>query len=87
MFQHLQWFKLFVYPGEADPQILAKCNACYNNPCQHGGTCHVVEFKNFTCECTPGYHGNRCEQEINACFGNPCANDGICEVRDYGRFQ
>ena len=72
----------------ADPKILAKCNVCFTFPCQHGGTCHLAGFKQYTCECAPGYHGDQCEYKIDACFGNPCDNDGTCTVLDdYGRFR
>lgn len=73
--------------GKADRSILSKCNICHENPCHHGGVCHLMDFKNFTCECSPGYHGRKCDQEINACFGNPCMNTGRCEVLENGRFQ
>ncbi|KAK3600848.1 hypothetical protein CHS0354_014213 [Potamilus streckersoni] len=77
----------FQCTGEGDPGILSKCNICYQNPCENSGKCHLVDFKEFRCECTPGFHGKRCEEEINACFGNPCMNDGKCAVMDHGRFQ
>lgn len=70
-----------------DSQALSKCNACHQNPCLHDGTCQLMDFKNFTCQCTPGYYGHKCENEINACFGNPCFNKGECKVMDHGRFQ
>ena len=71
-----------------DPQILAKCNVCFTDPCQHGGTCQLVGFKQYSCQCTPGYHGDQCQHKIDACFGNPCENGGTCEVLDdYGRFR
>ncbi|CAI9733149.1 homolog 2 slit-like isoform X1 [Octopus vulgaris] len=69
-----------------DPVVMSKCNACYENPCQHGSTCTVVSFQNFTCSCTPGYYGTKCEKEIDSCFGNPCYNGASCEVLDNGRF-
>lgn len=71
---------------EPDPVVLSKCNACYENPCQHGSTCTLVSFKNFTCTCAPGYYGTKCENEIDACFGNPCFR-GTCEVKENGRFK
>ncbi|XP_076101991.1 slit homolog 2 protein-like isoform X2 [Mytilus galloprovincialis] len=70
-----------------DSGLLSKCNACHKNPCLHDGTCQLQDFKNFTCQCTPGYYGNTCQNEINACFGNPCVNNGECSVLHHGRFQ
>lgn len=76
---------------DPDPEVMTKCNVCYQNPCLHDGLCKLRGYKDFTCECTPGYHGKRCEQEINACFGNPCHNDGKCKIMDkkslFGSFQ
>ena len=77
-----------VFTDSGDPQILAKCNVCFTDPCQHGGTCHLVSFKQYSCQCTPGYHGDQCQHKIDACFGNPCENAGTCQVLDdYGRFR
>ncbi|XP_050396315.1 slit homolog 2 protein [Patella vulgata] len=79
--------KYFECLGTLDPMIAEKCNVCMTNPCTNGGTCHTVEFKNFTCECTTAFHGERCERQIDACFGNPCNNGGNCEVLEHGRFR
>ena len=68
--------------------IRDRCNVCFTAPCQHAGTCHLVTFKQYRCECTPGYHGDQCQHKIDACFGNPCENGGTCQVLDdYGRFR
>ncbi|XP_059170224.1 slit homolog 2 protein-like isoform X2 [Physella acuta] len=73
--------------GDPDPIVAQKCDVCLTNPCKNGGKCSTVEFKNFKCECTPGYHGDVCDQQIDACFGNPCNNGGKCEVLEHGRFR
>ncbi|KAK2163803.1 hypothetical protein LSH36_74g12006 [Paralvinella palmiformis] len=79
---------LFQCYEKGDINILAKCNICYTYPCQHGGTCHLLGFKKYRCECPAGYHGDRCEEKIDACFGNPCDNNGKCQVIDtFGRFS
>lgn len=77
---------LFVCNGPPDPEVMGKCNACQRQPCQNGATCKGVDFKNYTCVCPAGFHGDKCENEINACFINPCLN-GACEVLDHGRFR
>ncbi|XP_025093491.1 protein slit-like isoform X1 [Pomacea canaliculata] len=73
--------------SDPDPIVAEKCNVCLRKPCLNGGVCKLVEFTNFTCECAPGYHGDRCDQQIDACFGNPCNNGGKCEVLEFGRFR
>ncbi|XP_067134486.1 protein slit-like isoform X2 [Centruroides vittatus] len=72
-------------PPEAD--VLAKCDACYTFPCQHGSTCLSLPLRNYKCECSPGYHGQHCEYLIDACYGNPCENSGTCKVLEAGRFS
>ena len=38
--------------------------ACDRNPCLNGGTCHEEESgKGYTCECSSGWKGQRCEEE------------------------
>ena len=82
---------MLILVAEPDPEVMAKCNVCYQNPCEHDGVCELNGYKNFTCKCTPGYHGNRCQHEINACFGNPCHNEGKCQILDqknlFGSFK
>ncbi|XP_052227939.1 protein slit-like isoform X2 [Dreissena polymorpha] len=72
----------FECKGDPDPEVQSKCNQCYKNPCRHNGTCTPLGFKDLRCDCAPGYHGKRCEEEINACFGNPCQNGGVCKIKD-----
>merc|ERR1712168_304969 len=38
---------------------------CQPNPCVHG-TCRDG-VNNCTCQCTPGYKGDKCDKEVNAC--------------------
>ncbi|XP_070071373.1 cubilin homolog [Drosophila takahashii] len=61
---------------------LAK-NECESNPCQNGGTCHDA-YKGFQCECSAGWQGVTCEDDVNECFtlaGTDlagCQNNGQC---------
>ena len=36
-------------------------DACTPNPCLNGGACLSNSFGGFTCQCPPGYSGQRCE--------------------------
>ncbi|GFO50375.1 protein slit-like protein [Plakobranchus ocellatus] len=73
--------------GDPDPMVAKKCDACLSKPCKNGGTCTTVQFKNFKCQCAPGFHGDVCDQQIDACFGNPCNNGGKCQILEHGRFR
>ncbi|CAG0919789.1 unnamed protein product [Notodromas monacha] len=77
----------FICKGSVEPEILAKCDACYKFPCRNGATCHSIPLKKYVCECSPGFHGDHCEYEIDACYGNPCENSGTCKVLEAGRFS
>ena len=50
------------------------------DPCLNGGSC-VDDVGSFSCNCHPGFEGDRCEIEIDECASLPCRNGAIC--RDY----
>lgn len=60
--------------------VLAKCNACIDNPCKNGGVCEKKSGRTFLCKCSAGYHGTYCEDQIDACYGEPCLNGATCKV-------
>lgn len=48
-------------------------NGCDPDPCKHKAKC-LLDTKNntlFTCVCTEGYHGIKCEEKTG-CHNNPC---------------
>ncbi|XP_019622733.1 PREDICTED: uncharacterized protein LOC109468834 [Branchiostoma belcheri] len=51
-----------------------KCSNCVN-----GATCKGC-FNSLitTCDCLPGFAGERCEIDIDECDSNPCQNNGLC---------
>ena len=67
-------------------EILAKCNVCYTDPCSNGATCTPHGEQQYTCTCTAGFYGEKCQSKIDACYGNPCDNGGTCKVVEQGRF-
>ena len=77
----------FICTDKTEAKILAKCDACYNFPCQNGATCVSKPMLDYKCECAAGFHGQHCEHKIDACFGNPCDNGGTCKVMEAGRFS
>lgn len=60
--------------------VLAKCDACIDDPCKNGGTCQRMKGRTFSCKCAARYHGKYCENKIDACYGEPCLNNATCKV-------
>ncbi|XP_056001726.1 fibropellin-3-like [Ostrea edulis] len=58
-------------------------NACYGQPCQHGGTCTTdSSAKGYSCRCVRGYDpATDCRTQINYCLSNPCQNGATCNPR------
>ncbi|XP_053382428.1 sushi, nidogen and EGF-like domain-containing protein 1 [Mercenaria mercenaria] len=60
--------------------ILPEClyaESCKSNPCENDGTCTNL-LGNYTCSCTTGWSGKRCDIDADLCKSNPCENDGTC---------
>ncbi|XP_062998351.1 lactadherin isoform X2 [Elgaria multicarinata webbii] len=56
---------------------------CYPNPCKNSGVCQLVPnrgdvFTEYVCQCTSGYEGKHCENNMNECASQPCKNGGSC---------
>jgi hypothetical protein len=59
---------------------VAECiniNECDPDPCQNGASC-TDGIGEYTCECTTGYTGTNCQEEINECDADPCQNGATC---------
>ena len=59
---------------------VAECiniNECDPDPCQNGASC-TDGIGEYTCECTTGYTGTNCEEDINECDPDPCQNGASC---------
>ncbi|KFO28609.1 Crumbs like protein 1 [Fukomys damarensis] len=54
-------------------------NACYSNPCLHGGNCEDL-YSSYRCSCPLGWAGTHCELNTDECFANPCIR-GNCSHR------
>ena len=52
-------------------------DACTPNPCLNGASCVSNSFGGFTCQCPPGYSGQRCESR-DPCASRPCMNNAVC---------
>merc|ERR1712015_228944 len=48
---------------------------CLSNPCDQG-TC-TDGVNSYTCQCTPGYTGDNCDEDVDDCQPNPCVH-GTC---------
>ena len=69
--------------------VQTKCDACASNPCDNDAQCTIDDASKpyeFTCDCAPGFHGDRCSHRIDACYGQPCMHNGTCAVLEAGRF-
>lgn len=75
-----------------------RINDCEPHPCLNGGTC-VDGVRSYTCNCFPGFYGDRCQQgqDVNECqtgqavcgAGEKCINklgsyDCVCPVGTTG---
>ena len=53
-------------------------NECTSNPCQNGGRC-IDQYNGYLCQCSTGWTGASCTNDVNECTQNPCQNGGTCE--------
>ncbi|XP_078671849.1 MAM and LDL-receptor class A domain-containing protein 2-like [Branchiostoma floridae x Branchiostoma belcheri] len=52
-------------------------NDCSSSPCLNNGVC-VDGLGQYSCTCTSGWYGNRCESNSVVCANSPCQNGGTC---------
>jgi probable HAF family extracellular repeat protein len=54
-------------------------NPCFPNPCQNGGYCYVAGA-GYRCECSNGYEGPDCTDDVDECAATPgpCTNGEAC---------
>uniref|UniRef100_A0AAQ5XSP9 FAT atypical cadherin 3b n=1 Tax=Amphiprion ocellaris TaxID=80972 RepID=A0AAQ5XSP9_AMPOC len=52
---------------------------CVSQPCLNGAICSSLPSGGFTCSCSVGFTGVRCEIELTSCMPNPCQNGGDCK--------
>jgi len=45
---------------------LLTMNECTSNPCRNGATC-VDQYNGYLCQCSPGWQGPLCDQDVNEC--------------------
>lgn len=61
-------------------ELLVCLSLSLSDPCLNGGSC-VDGVGGFSCDCRPGFDGERCEAEMDECASQPCRNGAMC--RDY----
>ncbi len=57
----------------------------YTESMLNGGTCISNNIGGFTCQCPPGYRGQRCEEQ-DGCATRPCKNNGVCASSGAGGY-
>ncbi|CAJ0935107.1 unnamed protein product [Ranitomeya imitator] len=65
--------------GFDGPTCAVNRDECKYSDCENGGTC-VDGINMYTCQCTPQYTGEYCEQLLDFCSAelNPCHPDSKC---------
>ncbi|XP_033736405.1 uncharacterized protein LOC117324594 [Pecten maximus] len=53
---------------------------CVKEPANSGSDSRIFEIggEKLSCNCTTGYTGVHCDQDIDDCLGDPCSNGGVC---------
>jgi hypothetical protein len=64
--------------GETDSITISIFTGCHSDPCQNRATCTPNIGQLFTCDCLPGYIGDRCETDVDECASLPCQNGATC---------
>ncbi|CAF1338165.1 unnamed protein product, partial [Didymodactylos carnosus] len=67
-----------LFTGSLCEYDLRNITFCSYSPCQHNGTCILIEAPAGICLCEPGYIGAFCEKRVPFCQENPCRNNGTC---------
>ncbi|XP_029347714.1 protein eyes shut-like, partial [Acyrthosiphon pisum] len=70
--------QLFTFSGTSCEIDLAVCNSTGEILCKNGGECIEGPGVSFSCNCSPGWNGWTCEDEIDQCDSRPCKNGGVC---------
>ncbi|KAG1659000.1 Sushi, von Willebrand factor type A, EGF and pentraxin domain-containing protein 1 [Nymphon striatum] len=70
--------------GSVSRTACVAINHCETNACKNGGTCHNLKHS-FSCSCSEGFHGYRCDNETDECISSPCEQNSTCidKVADF----
>ncbi|XP_023335490.1 protein eyes shut isoform X2 [Eurytemora carolleeae] len=71
---------------EVDIQVCNITSETGENRCSNGGECIDGLGEQFTCNCTHGWTGDTCQDNVDECQDNPCLNGGHC-IDKIGDFQ
>ncbi|XP_059379365.1 protein crumbs homolog 2b [Carassius carassius] len=63
--------------GIWEPRLgCSSSSSCLSDPCLNNGTCTDL-FNLLSCECGPGWTGERCQENVDECDRQPCVR-GTC---------
>jgi hypothetical protein len=60
---------------------ISMCNASTQDgtkKCLNGGRCVDGLGATFSCQCSDGWTGEKCEDNVDECIDSPCTNGGMC---------
>ena len=69
----LEFKKILTSVQEFDP--------CRSNPCENNATCTILPdllHPPYSCDCKPGFSGDRCEVDVDDCVSVTCPYNELC---------
>ncbi|XP_056267779.1 protocadherin Fat 3 [Pseudoliparis swirei] len=65
--------------SEVKPGCVLYPDPCVSQPCLNEAVCSSLSSGGFSCSCSAGFTGGRCETELTSCMPDPCQNGAACK--------